>query len=206
MKPPRSSRALAAALGCAVIVAASCRREPHEPAIPADDQASIRERLNEKDAMKVVEEAARARFAPPADGRLNEEQVRMYLEVREREEKIRQASGSVGAEASAAGLRAAQELGRNPKEYQWIGERVLEARTAGVTGDLDRKIVDSRRKILISLEEHRRTLTDPTKQAAVDRQIGEVRSLLKGAAPEIPPAVRHNAELLARLTRLEEKP
>lgn len=203
MKPPRSSRALAAALGCAVIVAVSCRREP---AVPADDQASIRERLSGKDAMKVVEEAARARFTPPADGRLNEEQVRMYLEVREREEKIRQASGNAGAEVSAAGLRAAQELGRNPREYQWIGERVREARTAGESGDLDRKIVDSRRKILRSLEEHRRTLADPAKQAAVDRQIAEVRGLLKGAAPEIPPAVRHNSELLARLTHLEKKP
>ncbi len=206
MRPLRSSRALAAALGCAVIVAASCRREPRELAIPADDQASIRKRLNEKDAMKVVEETARARFTPPADGRLNEEQVRMYLEVREREEKIRQASGNVAAEVSAAGPRAAQELGRNPREYQWIGERVREARTAGETGDLDRKIVDSRRKILLSLEEHRRTLTDPTKQAAVDRQIAEVRDLLKGATPEIPAAVRHNSELLARLTHPEEKP
>lgn len=205
----KRSRALAAALGalgCAVIVTASCRREPREPAIPADDPASIRERIGEKSAMRVVEEAARAQFVPPAHGRLDERQVRMYLEVREREEKIRRASGAAAAEASAAGLRAAQELGRNPKEYQWIGERVREARTAATAGDLDRKIVDSRRRILRSLEEHRRTLADPAKQAAVDRQIAEIRGLLRGAAPEIPPAVRHNAELLARLTPLEEKP
>lgn len=198
MKP---SRALAAALGCAVIVAASCRREP---AVPADDPASIRERLSEKGAMEVVEEAARARFVPSADGRLSEGQVRMYLEVREREEKIRQAAGDSGAEASAAGLRAAQELGRNPKEYQWTAERVQEARAAGMTSDLDRKIQDSRRRILLSLEEHRRTVTDPERQASLDRQIAEIRSLVRNTVSKTPPAVQHNAELLARLE--EKKP
>lgn len=200
MKPSRArSKAIAAALGCAVIVAVSCRREP---AVPADDPASIRERMSDKGAMEVVEEAARARFVPPADGRLREEQVRMYLEVRAREEKIRQAAGDSGAEASAAGLRAAQELGRNPKEYQWIEERVREARTAGVTGELDRKILESRRRILSSLEEHRRTVTDPARQASLDRQIAEIRSLLRDVGPKAPPAVHHNAELLARM---EEK-
>ena len=114
-------------------------------------------------------------FKPPADGRLTEEQVRAHL---------------AGAPKSA--------------ESQWVAARVREARMAGLAGGMDRKIADSRRRILISLEERRRTLKDPAKQAAVDRQIAEVRRLLQGAPPEVPPAIRDNVELVARLEK--EKP
>lgn len=120
------------------------------------------------------EPAAPSPFKPSADGRLTEEQVRAYLE-------------------DARGMR--------PAERQWVAARVREARTAGVTGSMDRKIADSRRRILRSLEERRRTLADPAEQARVDRQIAEVRRLLQGAPPEVPRAVRENAELLARLEK-----
>lgn len=120
------------------------------------------------------EPAAPAPFKPSADGRLTEEQVRAYL-------------------AGAKGMQ--------PAERQWVAARVREARTAGVTGSMDRKIADSRRRILRSLEERRRTLADPAEQARVDRQIAEVRRLLQGAPPEVPPAVRENAELVARLEK-----
>jgi len=113
-----------------------------------------------------------AEFKAPADGRLTEKQVRAHL---------------AGPPKSA--------------EYQWVAARVREARTAGLTQGMDRKIADSRRRILISLEEKRRTLRDPAKQAALDRQIAEVRRLLQGAPPEVPAAVRENAELVARLER-----
>ena len=141
----RRSRVLA----IAVLLLASCRREP---AVPAE-------------------------FKPPADGRLTEEQVHMHLE------------GKKGMESA---------------EARWVGERVREARMAGLSGGIDRKIMDSRRQILRSLEERRRTLADPAKQAEMDRQIAEVRRLLQGAPPEVSPAVRHNAELVARME--EKKP
>lgn len=120
------------------------------------------------------EPAPPTEFKVPADGRLTEEQVRAYL-------------------AGAKGMQ--------PAERQWVAARVREARTAGVTGGMERKIADSRRRILRSLEERRRTLADPAEQARVDRQIAEVRRLLQGAPPEIPPAVRENAELVARLEK-----
>ncbi len=132
------------------LLLAACRNEPAPPAGPA-------------------------KYRPPADGRLTEEQVRTYL-----------------AEAPKSA------------EYKWVAARVREARTAGLTRGMDRKIADSRRRILSSLEERRRTLKDPAKQAKLDRQIAEVRRLLQGAPPEVPPAIRENAELVARLER--EKP
>ena len=116
------------------------------------------------------EPAPSAEFKVPADGRLTEEQVRTHL---------------AGAPKSA--------------EYQWVAARVREARMAGLTGGMDRKIADGRRRILLSLEERRRTLKDPEKQAALDRQIAEIRRLLQGAPPEVPEGVRYNAELVARV-------
>lgn len=108
-------------------------------------------------------------FKPPADGRLSEEQVRTYL-------------------------NDAEEM--QPVERRWVAARVREAR---MTGGMEQKIMDSRRQILRSLEERRRTLADPAKQAEVDRQIAEVRRLLQGSPPEIPLAVRHNSEVVARV-------
>jgi hypothetical protein len=124
------------------------------------------------------EPAPPAEFKPPADGRLTEKQVRAHL-----------AGAPKSIEYSA--------------ESKWVAARVREARMAGLAGGMDRKIADSRRRILSSLEERRRTLKDPAKQAALDRQIAEVRRLLRGAPPEVPEAVRDNAELVARV---EEKP
>lgn len=116
------------------------------------------------------EPAPPAEFKPSPDGRLTEEQVRKHL---------------------AGALKST--------ESQWVAARVREARMAGVTGGMDRKIADSRRQILRSLEERRRTLKDPAKQAEMDRQIAEVRRLLRGAPPEVPPSVRYNAEVVAKV-------
>ena len=118
-------------------------------------------------------------FTPPADGRLTEAQVRLYLKAKER--------------------------GFTPREYEWVRARVQEARLAGTASGLDRRIVASRRRILASLEERRRAATDPARKAELDRDIAEVRRLLQGAPPEVPAAVRYNAGLVARLAAKETK-
>ena len=66
-------------------------------------------------------------FKPPADGRLTEAQVRLFLKSR--------------------------EAGFSRQEYEWVRARVQEARLAGLTFGLDRKVIESRRRILRSLEE-----------------------------------------------------
>ncbi len=116
-------------------------------------------------------------FKPPAGGRLTEAQVRLYLKSR--------------------------EAGFSRQEYEWVRDRVQEARLAGTASGLDRRIVESRRGILASLEERSRAATDPAKKAELDRDIAEVRHLLRGAPPEVPAAVRYNAELVARLEKKE---
>lgn len=114
-------------------------------------------------------------FKPPADGRLTEAQVRLFLDSKER--------------------------GFSPREYEWVRDRVQEARLAGTASGLDRRIVESRRRILASLEERSRTAADPAKKAELDRDIAEVRRLLQGSPPEVPAAIRYNAELVARMEK-----
>lgn len=116
-------------------------------------------------------------FQPPADGRLTETQVRTYIR-----------DGKAGFSA---------------QEYEWVRDRVHEARLAGLASGLDRKVIEGRRRILISLEERRRAARDPARIAELDRDIAEVRRLLQGAPPEPSPAVKDNAGLVARLESKE---
>jgi hypothetical protein len=134
----------------ALALVAACRREPEKPAA----------------------------FKPPADGRLTEAQVRLFLR--------------------------GKEPGLGPQEYEWVRARVQEARLAGLASTLDRKVIEGRRRILRSLEERSRAETEPAKKAELNRDIAEVRRLLQGAPPEVAPAVRDNAELVARLEKTEE--
>jgi hypothetical protein len=94
--------ALAASAAMAMLLSSGCRQP--------DDSAAIRERLRSKDAAQVVREAATVRYTPPADGRLTAGQVRMYLLVRERECRIREAAALEvqGRRAAAAGADRAE--------------------------------------------------------------------------------------------------
>jgi len=90
------------ARGCialaATLLAPGCRQ--------AGDSAAIRDHLRARDAAAVVREAAAVRYAPPADGRLKDGQVRMYLLVRERECRIREAAAVEAQRRRAAGAVA----------------------------------------------------------------------------------------------------
>ncbi|MFY9825457.1 MAG: hypothetical protein WAM82_29050 [Thermoanaerobaculia bacterium] len=202
---------------------------------PAADEAA--KSLHEKGTVTFMDEVAKApEYHPPADGRLTEAQVRMYLDVRQREQQIREAafkqrqeagepadSGqdqlayvealkTVGdqpgfADIATADLRAAQELGFNPKEYLWVKERVLEAQMQETALALSAQIAESRRQVLAQLERRRQETADPVQKAQIERQIEEFNKNAQGASLSAADPVRQaNAGLLARykddLTRL----
>lgn len=250
-----------------------------------DDRRAIEERLRTRGTAEVVREAEAARYTPPADGRLTAAQVRMFLAVRERECRIREAAalavaaspvaaspatapaaaapgrdapaaapadhdraagreaamseptapsamatsepmtpsptpdrappaGGAGAEAlgAAADMRAAQELHANPKEYDWVRERVLEAETAATALALYQKMTAGREQLLAHKRKELETMTDPEARAAAQRDMEDWRRALQGSEPSVPPAVRANMALLAhyraplaRLHALEER-
>lgn len=182
-----------------------------------DDEAAIRGRLETTDTAQLLEEVAKVQFEPPADGRLTEEQVRMYLEVKERETKILEVAaretGSATAPSSGpggdpggpvmddlvtAGLRAAHELGYNPKEYAWVEERVQEARMAEASQSLELQLGDGRAKYLSMLETEKAAATDEVRKAEIDAQIQEFKTDAADSAPRITPALAANIALLAQ--------
>jgi hypothetical protein len=146
---------------------------------------------------EVLEQAARATWAAPADGQLTEKQVRMYLEVKRRAREIRVAK-PVSREPSVTNeLRAALELGYNPKEVGWVQERVLEAWIALRGQELDRKLAEFRNEMLRDLEAQRKSATDPRQRRELEKQIAEIRAAAP-LATEAAPAVDHNTALVRR--------
>lgn len=209
---------LAAALLCLPLLL-GCRDKP------AEDEASIRESLEEKGTVDLMDQVSKAPdYPPPADGRLADRQVKMYLDVRERELRIREvalqslkskgqqaeqesrkvspfeAVKALGdlADVATADLRAAQELGHNPKEFQWVKERVLEAQMLATTRALDRQVAEGRRALLATLEEQRRSAVDDAQRAEIDRRIGELRTSSADSMSEGNPGIEYNAGLLDR--------
>lgn len=212
----RCSAVFTSALLAAVLTTPGCRGNT-----PPDDEAAIRERLATTGTAQLLEEVAKARFDPPADGRLTEEQIRMYLEVKERETKILEVAaretapvalpsagpgGDPGADPGGpvmddlvtAGLRAAQELGYNPKEYTWVEERVQEARMAEASQSLEQQLGDGRAKYLSMLETEKAASSDEARKAEIDAQIQEFKADAAESAPRITPALQANIALLAQ--------
>jgi len=164
---------------------------------PSEDEASIQARLKEKGTADLMDQVAKSpEFQPPPDGRLTGGQVEMYLEVQRREQKIREVAFKNLADVATADLRAAQELGYNPKEYSWVKERVLEARMLQTAKALDQQLAQGRQAVLAMLKERRRTALDDAQRNEIDQQIAEIERSAAAAGGD--PAKESNAALIAR--------
>ena len=212
-------RRLPLALLCAaMLLAEACRKGP------AEDEASVQQALKEKGTLEVLDEVAAAKYTPPEDGKLTERQIEMYLAVRERGKRIREVAGKElekksaaakeegeemglfeavqamgdAADIATANLRAAQELQHNPKEYQWVEERVTEALLSELSQRLNAQLAEGRDEYVQLLEAQKQAVADPERRAELERKIAEMRG--RAEKPAEPPgeALRHNVELVAR--------
>jgi hypothetical protein len=171
--------------------------------------------------MEITEAVSKAQYDPPADGRLTEEQVEIYIAVKAREREVREAmvrevEAKVGAQRekkpdlaesmrlvgdvvglTMADLRAALELGHNPKEYTWVKDRVAEAQTAEANEILSKRVDQSRAEYLAMLEDERKGAVTEEQRAEIDRQIQEFQRRSDSAAL-MTPSVRHNMALLEK--------
>lgn len=121
------------------------------------DKASIAKDLQSRGTMDLAKEVANDQYTPPADGRLTDGQIQMYMKVREHEKKIAEvakaemkqhaekaeskekslggmlegmkALGSA-ADFMTADIRAAKDLGYNSQEYLWVKAQILAASTS----------------------------------------------------------------------------
>ena len=123
------------------------------------DKASISKDLAKHGTTDLMQQVANDSYTPPADGRLKDSQIQMYLKVREHEKAIAQvakdemkqhaadadksknslagvlqgmkALGSA-AEFVTADIRAAKDLGYNTQEYLWVKGQILAVSTSAM--------------------------------------------------------------------------
>lgn len=171
---------------CAVLLVSACGRE-------AAETEKDGKKPGEMTTAEVIDQATRATWQPPADGKFTERQVRMFLEVK----RLSRKEFRPAEPRSTNDLRATLELGYNPKEMGWIQERMMDAWIALRGQELDRKLAASRVRMLRDLETQARGTTDPARRADLEKQIAAIRSAppvaIKGTT-----AVEHNAALIRR--------
>jgi hypothetical protein len=140
---------------CTGLALAGCRAKE------AVDKASIQQDLQKRGTVDLMKEVADDKYTPPADGKLTDAQVQMYLKVRDHEKAIAQAakaeaqkhadaakkegehsiSGmmeglktmSAAAEMVTADIRAAKDLHFNTQEYLWVKTQILGASVSAMT-------------------------------------------------------------------------
>ena len=183
-----------------------------------------------KSAGQILPQAAGDKYDPPADRKITDMQVKMYLVVRRRElEMIRGAAGRLvarsknsksgggksldvagrmGALDDAAALlqadmRAAAERGYSAAEYQWVKDRVLEATAAIARSDFDQSTAETARQ---SMRYYRRQLAGAATDAERQMWQQNIEALEKQEAElsrhaEEADSVTHNREIVRRYHR-----
>ena len=140
---------------CLSVVLAGCKAKE------VIDQAKIASDLNKTGSTyKLMKDVSNDKYTPPADGKLTDSQIQMYLKVRDHEKDIAKVArqqlqqhadaakksddqsiagviegfkglGSV-ADLATSDIRAAKDLGYNTQEYLWIKGQVLAVSTTAV--------------------------------------------------------------------------
>lgn len=124
------------------------------------EKASITRDLEKRGTIDLAKDISKDKYTPPADGKLTDAQIQMYLKVRDHEKAIAQvakeqakehadaakkagdkslsglmegfkAMGSV-ADVLTADIRAAKDLGYNTQEYLWVKGQILAVSTAAI--------------------------------------------------------------------------
>lgn len=148
-----------AAVVCLTVVLAGCKAKE------LVDQAAISKDLKSRGTTDLMKQVADDKYDPPADGRLTDAQVQMYLKVREHEKQIAEVakkemqqhaddakkagekslSGMMeglktlgsAADFATADIRAAKDLGYNTQEYLWVKGQILAASTSAMAQQMN---------------------------------------------------------------------
>ena len=192
------------------------------------DKADISKDLQKRGTTDLMKEVANDEYTPPADGRLTEAQVQMYLKVREHEKKIAQvakdemkkhaedakqkgdksiagmmdgfkALGSV-ADFVTADLRAAKDLGYNTQEYMWVKQQILAASTAAMAEEFSKSMQQNFDKAYTDAKKaHDEAADEQTKKLYADVLAGYEKSKQEMAAQTTQdPAAQYNRQLLTK--------
>lgn len=169
------------------------------------DKANISQDLDKRGTTDLMKQVADDKYTPPADGRITDAQVQMYLKVREQEKKIAdvakaemkqhaddakkkgdksiggmmdafQAMGSA-ADLVTADIRAAKDLGFNTQEYLWVKQQILAASTAQMAEQFSSAMSQNFDKAYADARKaYDEAKDEPTKKAYADMLAGYEKS------------------------------
>jgi len=140
---------------CAALALTGCKAKE------AMEKASIQQDLQKRGTVDLMKEVAEDKYTPPADGKLTDGQVQMYLKVRDHEKQIAQVAraeaqkhadaakkegehslsglmeglktAGAAAEMLTADIHAAKDLHYNTQEYLWVKGQILAASVAAMS-------------------------------------------------------------------------
>lgn len=191
------------------------------------DKAAISKDLQKRGTADLMQEIAKDSYDPPADGRMKESQIQMYLKVREHEKQIAQvakeelkqhaekadkskhslagmiqgmkALGSA-ADFMTADIRAAKDLGYNTQEYLWVKGQILAVSTSAMAEKLNDAMKQNFDKAYNDAKKaYDEAKDEQTKKLYADVLAGYDKSRQEmQAKAEQDPALAYNRQLLTR--------
>jgi len=192
------------------------------------DKAAIAKDLQKRGTTDLMKEIAKDSYDPPADGRLKDSQIQMYLKVREHEKAIAQvakdelkqhaakadksknsiagmiqgmqALGSA-ADFVTADLRAAKDLGYNTQEYQWVKQSILTVSTTQMAKTFSDAITSGAEKTYAEAKKaYDQAKDEQTKKVYADILAGydKSRQEMTSQKVEEEPSVAYNRQLLSK--------
>ena len=195
----------------------------------AEEAAAIADNLDDVGTKELLEKTAEDSYDPPADERLTDAQIQMYLKVREKEKAIAlvarkeleakaKKSEEKGGDKSLAGMmagfealgsaadfltadiRAANELGFNTAEYQWVKEQVLEASGAAFAESMAQSTQAMMDQAYSEMKKQHDEATDADTKKALAGMLAEYDKSRKemAAQQQVEPSVKYNRDLLSK--------
>jgi hypothetical protein len=192
------------------------------------DKTAIAKDLQKRGTTDLMKEVANDQYTAPADGRLTEAQVQMYLKVRDHEKKIAevakaemkehadkaqkngekslsglvqglQAMGSA-ADFLTADIRAAKDLGYNTQEYLWVKGQILAASTAAMGQKFQEAMSANFDKAYQDAKKaYDEAKDEQTKKLYADMLAGYEKSKQEMTQKtEVEPALAYNRQLLSK--------
>lgn len=154
-------RTLSALLALSLLLAGCKAKEAY-------DKAKISQDLSKRGTLDLMKDVSNDNYNPPADGKLTDAQVQMYLKVRGHEKDIVQVAKAEAQKHAAAAdkagqksitgfveglktmgsaadmftadIRAAKDLGYNTQEYLWVKAQILGVSTSAMAEKLQQSM------------------------------------------------------------------
>jgi len=206
---------------CLVLALAGCKVKE------LADKASISKDLAKSGTTDLMKQVANDSYTPPADGRLKDSQVQMYLKVRDREKAIAQVAKeemkqhtadadksknslagmlqgmkAIGSAADfmTADIRAAKDLGYNTQEYLWVKTQILAVSTSAMA----QKFSEAMKTNVDKAYGDAKKAYDEAKDEQTKKMYGEILAGYDKSRQEIQapastdPALDYNRQLLSK--------